>query len=209
MMVRLLCSSTTITDRFRDKYLCPFCLFYGCVRQKGRWRQGDRHTETVMERPRDRRGATETQNRRETVADDSHPLGGQGGRLPSELKTHLALACCSLPPSLRRSRERYPSKTGSFSLCFFPCKAPSGCHFLCSCPSIRPLLCPPLRGLPALPDGRGTALGGRARIAHAPSGPSASSEPDGAGCPQRERARTRSWGRGLGMEPVCSSWNLR
>ncbi|XDB53554.1 hypothetical protein AB1E18_007071 [Capra hircus] len=97
---------------------------------------------------------------------------------------HLALACCPF--------RRLPGEAGSAirvrlaasSLCSLPCKAPSGSsrppqlvHLSVHPP--RPLLRPPFRGLPALPAGRGTALGGRARIARAPSGPSACSEPTG------------------------------
>lgn len=180
-----------------------FAFFDECVRQTGRWRQTKRQARAAMD--------TRRTGERQSLVSPARSAAREEGFLCTE--PHLALACCPF--------RRLPGEAGSAirvrlaasSLCSLPCKAPSGSsrppqlvHLSVHPP--RPLLRPPFRGLPALPAGRGTALGGRARIARAPSGPSACSEPTGraarsvggahAVLGNRGRARSRPALRGIG-----------
>lgn len=171
----------------------------------------DRKMETDQETGT--RGDGHSENRRETVAGESRPVGGQGGGLP----LHGTPSCpclLPLPPSPGRSRERYPSKAGSFLTLLL---ALQGAVRLvtssAASPPVRPSPTPTSPS--AFPRFAGPArwqrdCAGRARQDRTrPVRPLRMLGADGAGCPQRGRRARGPGERGPGTQPACSSWDRR
>lgn len=147
------------------------------------------------ERRRDRYGARDTREIGERQSLVS-PAPSRPGRRASSAGSPSCPCLLPLPPSPGRSRERYPSKTGSFLTLLL---ALQGAVRLvassAACPPVRPSPTPTSPS--AFPRFAGPArwqrdCAGRARQdRNAPSGPSAH-------CLQPGRARARSWGTGAG-----------
>lgn len=168
-----------------------FAFLHERVRQKGRWRQAERHreTDTVTGTPR----GGDAENRGGTVA----PAAARG---EASLWTEDPSCPCLLPLStVSQKQGTLPEEEGQIphSPPSRPRHRPSP-HFLRSLstrPSIRAHHVSVHFARFAHPARWRRDCAGRARldgtrpgrIADAPAGCSASSEPDGAGCPQRER----------------------